>query len=322
MSQDKIQLPGLEDVQAAAKRIAPWCVRTPLVRFETDNPDTEIHLKLENIQHVGAFNVRAICNILLAAEPAQLEHGVYAVVSGNGGLALAWMARELELSARVYMRDSTQTWMVEKIRKLGASVELIPEDAWWQLIMEKGHAGEKGYYVDSLFGTEALAGYGTVVTELLEQLPSVETIVIPFGGGGLACGISTIIKALKSATRLVIAECDTATPLSAALEAGKPVPVDTGPSFVTGTTAPAVLEQMWPLLNDFVDDSIVVSLDDIADAVRLIFSQAHVSAEGAGALPLAAALKGRGIKGKTVCLVSGGNIDAGMMSTILAGKTP
>ncbi len=322
MSQDRIQLPDLEDVQAAARRIAPFCVRTPLMPFESDNPDVEIHLKLENIQQMGAFNARAICNVLLSAEPEQLEQGVYAVVSGNGGLALAWMARELDVSARIYARESTQPWLVQKIQGLGASVELIPEDTWWQLIMDRGHTEEKAYYVDSLFGAQALAGYGTVVTELLEQLPSVETIVIPFGGGGLACGIASVIKSLKSATRLIIVECDTATPLTSALESGNPVRVETRSSFITGTTAPAVLDDMWPLLSKLVDDSIVVSRDEVADAVRKILNEAHVAAEGAGALPLAAVLKDKSIKGKTVCLVSGGNIDADMMSTILAGKTP
>ena len=322
MSDHNIQLPGLEDVQEAAKRIAPWCVRTPLMPLDLADPASEIYLKLENIQQIGVFKARAICNILLSADPTELEKGVYTLASGNGGLGLAWMARELELQARIYAPESAQATLVDRMRQLGSTVELMPGDEWWQLIVNKGKPDDPGYYVDGVRSAAALAGNGTVVTELLEQLPGVENIILPFGGGGLACGIAVIIKALKSATRIIVAECETATPVTAALEAGKPVLVETRPSFVTSANAPTVLQDMWPLLSEFIDDSIVVSTDDVAEAVRTIFRETHVVAEGSGALPLAAALKGAGVKGKTVCLVSGGNIDASMMSTILAGETP
>lgn len=322
MSNNTIKLPDLDDIHAAAKRIAPYCVRSPLLPLETGRRASDIYLKLENLQHIGVFKMRSISNILLCAEPEELERGVYTLASGNGGLGLAWLARELEINARIYAPLSAQPKLVEKMKLYGASVKLMDDAEWWQLIVDKGHPDENRFYVDAVRSEAALAGNGTVALEILEQLPAVENIIVPFGGGGLACGIATVIKALKSATRLIVAECDSATPVQAALEAGRPVQVETRPSFITSSRAPIVLEDMWPLLAEFVDESIVVSADQVADAVRILFNEKHVVAEGSGALPLAAALADDNIKGKTVCLVSGGNIDSAMMSTILARQTP
>lgn len=322
MKEGTITLPGLDDIYAAAKRLVPYNVRTPLVPLETADASKQIFLKLENLQHIGVFKVRCMGNILLSTAPETLENGVYTASSGNAGIGLAWMARELGIAARVYIPRSGPQSKLERMRRYGATIEVLDDDDWWQIILRAGHDADPGFYVDAVRSPVALAGNGTMAMEILEQLPSVENVVVPFGGGGVACGIGNMLKALKSSIRLIVAECETAAPVAAALDAGKPVNVETRPSFISGAGAPCVLAEMWPLVNELVEKSVVISQDQVADAIRLIFKERHVAAEGAGGLALAGALADAGIKGKTVCLVSGGNIDAAMMTTILAGATP
>ena len=162
-----------------------------------------------------------------------------------------------------------------------------------------------------------MAGNGTIGLEIIEQAPDVDTVIIPFGGGGLSCGIAAAIRAIKPDTRIIVAESDAATPLTAALQAGQPVTVEMQPSFISGAGASSVLEEMWPLVNELVDDTVVVSVANVANAMRLLFERCKVIAEGAGAIALAAALADKQPSGKTVCIVSGGNIDPEIMAAIL-----
>jgi threonine dehydratase len=172
-------------------------------------------------------------------------------------------------------------------------------------------------YIDAVRSPSALAGNGTIGLEIVEQLPDVDTIIVPFGGGGVACGIASAIRALKPGVRLIIAESDAATPLTAALQAGRPVPVTVRPSFISGAGAPSVLEEMWPLVSEFVDATVVSPVAEVAAAMKLLVERNDVVAEGAGAIPVAGALGCNAEHGKTVCVVTGGNIDPDVMAKIL-----
>lgn len=309
--------PTLDEIRAAARVLAPYIIRTPLLRLNTPDGKSEIYLKLENLQPIGAYKVRSMGNILLTADQDALRHGAYTASSGNAGLGLAWMAQQLGISARVYAPESSPLAKLGAIRKFGAVVHLLSHDAWWQIIENRGHATDPGLYADAVRDPAALAGNGTIGLEIIEQLPDVASVIVPFGGGGIACGIAAAIRALKPDTRIIVAESDAATPATEAFKAGQPVPVAVHPSFISGAGAPTVLKEMWPLINALVDATVVVPVSGVAAAIRFLCGHNHVVAEGAGAIAVAAALAGKAPPGKTVCVVSGGNIDLEVMAKIL-----
>ena len=309
--------PTLDEIHAAARVLAPYIIRTPLLRLNTPNGDSEIYLKLENLQAIGAYKVRSMGNILLSADPHLLRHGAYTASSGNAGLGLAWMAQQLGISARVYAPESSPEAKLSAIRKFGAVVHLLSHDAWWQIIENRGHATDPGLYADAVRDSAALAGNGTIGVEIIEQLPDVASVIVPFGGGGIACGIAAAIRALKPDTRIIVAESDAATPATEAFKAGRPVPVAVHPSFISGAGAPTVLKEIWPLISALIDETVVVPVSGVAAAIRVLCGHNHIVAEGAGAISVAAALAGKAPPGKTVCVVSGGNIDLEVIAKIL-----
>jgi len=309
--------PALADIRTAAEALAPYIIRSPLMQMKHGGRSSAIFLKLENLQVTGAFKVRPMGNVLLNADPAALQKGAYTASSGNAGLGLAWMANELQLAATVYAPDTAPVDKLAAIRRLGAQLHLLSAGEWWRIIENCGHPGDPGLYVDAVRDPSAMAGNGTIGLEIIEQAPDVDTVIIPFGGGGLSCGIAAAIRALKPDTRIIVAETDAAAPLTAALQAGRPQTVEMKPSFVSGAGAPSVLEEMWPLVRELVDATVVVPVADVANAIRLLFERSKVIAEGAGAIALAAALASNGSFGKTVCVISGGNIDPQVMAAIL-----
>lgn len=312
-----LNAPTLNEIRAAARLLAPHIIRTPLLRLNRADGPHEIYLKLENLQPIGVFKVRSMGNAMLTADKDEMRNGVYTASSGNAGLGLAWMAQRIGVMATIYAPDSGSAGKLAAARDLGAGIERLSDEQWWHIIENGGHPTDPGLYVDAVRSQSAMAGNGTIGLEIVEQLPDVDTIVVPFGGGGVACGIASAIRALKSDTRLVVAESNAATPVTAAFRKGEPVPVAVTPSFITGAGAPSVLQEMWPLVSEFVDDTVVVPVAEVAAAVRLLAERNHIVAEGAGAIPLAGALAGRTWTGKTVCVITGGNIDAEVMAKIL-----
>ena len=207
------------------------------------------------------------------------------------------------------------------LESLDAEVRRVPYDDWWNAILNRGIDDMAARYIDA-DGPRAMAGSGTVGLEIIQQLPDVDTVLCSFGGGALACGVAKAVKALKPATRVLACELETATPLTAALEAGEPMEVTYTRSFVSGMGSTQVLPAMWPVIRDCLDGSAVVSLRQVCDAIRIMIDSNHVVAEGAGAAPVAAALAGHAGTGKIVCVVSGGNLGRDDLAEILAGRIP
>ncbi len=309
--------PTLQQIRAAATRLAPHITRTPLLRLNHCERESEIFLKLENLQPIGVFKVRSMGNAMMTADESVLRDGAYTASSGNAGLGLAWAANKLGIRATIYAPESAPTTKLDAARSLGARIHQLSDDRWWQIIENSGHPTDPGLYVDAVRNPAAMAGNGTIGLEIVQQLPDVARVIVPFGGGGVASGIASAIRALKPDVRIVVAESDAAAPLTAALQAGHPVPVDVKPSFISGAGAPSVLKEMWPILSELIEDTVVSSVSDVADAVRLLFESNRVIAEGAGAIAVAGALSGKVGTGKTVCVVTGGNIDGEIMAKIL-----
>ena len=194
-----------------------------------------------------------------------------------------------------------------------------PYDDWWNVIVEGRADGIDGLFVHPVTDPAVMAGNGTIGLEILEDLPDPDAVVIPYGGGGLTCGIASAIKALRPATRIVTAEPEGGGALAAAMAAGQPATVDFRASFVDGAGSRRVLDSMWPRVRPLVDRAVSIPVPEVAAAIRTLAERARVIAEGAGALAPAAALSGQAGPGKVVCVVSGGNLDLGLLASILNG---
>jgi threonine dehydratase len=232
---------------------------------------------------------------------------------------VAWAGRELGLAATIAVPEHAPQAKLDAIERLGGQVVKLPYDDWWQAIVTSRVDGVEGLFVHPVQDEAVMAGNGTIGLEIIDDLPDPDAVVIPYGGGGLTVGIASAVRALRPEVRVYTAEPATGAALAAALDAGEPVDVEYTASFVDGSGSRRVLDSMWPRVRPLVDGGFSVPIADTAAAVRVLAARAHVVAEGAGALALAAALAGRAGTGKVVCIVSGGNINPGKLSEILQG---
>ncbi len=314
----------LGSIRAARERIAGAAIRTPLVQLDLAGgreapADVEVWLKLEMLQPVGSFKIRGAANAMALMERSELARGVVTASAGNMAQGVAWNARRLGLSCTVVAPDHAPEAKIRAVKRLGANVLTVPFDEWWQAFADRGRPGVEGAFVHAFDDERVMAGNGTIGLELIEDLPDVDTVLVPWGGGGLTCGIASAVKALRPSCRVLAVEVETGAPLSASLAAGRPATVDYTPSFVDGIGSKTVFASMLERAQRLLGGSVVVSLDEVAAAVRLLATRVHVVAEGAGAAALAAALSGRAGTGRMACIVSGGSIDAGTLAKILTG---
>jgi threonine dehydratase len=312
----------LEEIRRARGEIARTAVRTPLVKLHAPESPAEIYLKLENLQPIGSFKLRGAYNAARRANPAEVGKGLITASAGNMGQGVAWAARELGVPCTVTVPDYAPETKVSAMERLGARVLKAPFDEWWNAIEESRVNGVEGLFLHPVENEQVMAGNGTIGLEILEDLADPDAVLIPFGGGGLTTGIASAIKAERPDTKVYAVEQDTAAPLNATLEAGSMQTIEYRQSFVDGAGAKALLPKMWGLVEPLIDGAHRVSLDEVASAIRVLAERVRVIAEGAGALAPAAALSGRAGEGKLVCIVSGGNIDFAVLSTILSGETP
>jgi threonine dehydratase len=296
-------------------------LRTPLVRLEIDTR-VPVYLKLENLQPMGAFKLRGAANALLALEPAEIAGGVYTASAGNMAQGVAWAARALGVAATAVVPESAPLAKLRAIERLGARALRVPFDRWWQTMIDHAFPGLDGLFVHPFADTRVMAGNGTIALEILEDLPEVATVLVPYGGGGLSCGIAAALRALRPEARVYGCEVDAAAPLGASFAAGEPRAIDYRPNFVDGISGKSVMAEMWPLTRRLLAGARAVSVEQTARAVQLLAERQHVVAEGAGAVPVAAALAADDLPGPVVCIVSGGNIDSDKLATILGGGVP
>jgi threonine dehydratase len=294
---------------------------SPLVRLDVEAP-CEIWLKLECVQPIGSFKLRGAASAIRQAEPGEWRDGVWTTSAGNMAQGVCWMARELGVPATVVAPDHAPQAKLDAIVRLGGRVIPVPFDTWWSTMEDGAYPGLVGLFVHPVLDERVMAGNGVIGLELAERLDRIDAVTVPWGGGGLTTGIASALAAVSPSTRIVACEPETGAPLTASLAAGHPVSVDYRPSFVDGAGGKALLPAMWERAQALVANAVAVPLDDVARAVSLLATRAHVVAEGAGALALAAAMAGHAGDGRVVCIVSGGNIDPGRLTTILAGTVP
>jgi len=252
-----------------------------------------------------------------------LENGVWTVSAGNWALGLAWAAKKLGVKCTIVLPTHAPTTKLEKILNLGAEVIKVPADKFFEIFVTRTHEGVEGTFVHAFSDPAVMAGNGTIGLEILEDLPDVDTVLVAWGGGGLACGVASAIRAIKPDVKIYACEIETSQPLTASFKSGKAATnADYAHSFVDGISAPWVLPEMFELAKPLIEDTLVVSLEETVEAIKLLAVQNSVIAEGAGAVSVAAALSGRAGTGKIVCIISGGNIDLEKLVKIFQGKIP
>ena len=294
---------GTAEIESARARLRGVIARTPVVR----GADEGVHLKLENLQPTGSFKVRPIGNAILSRSPAELAAGVHTYSSGNSAIAMAWMAKRLGIAATAVVTEGSPESKLALLRSLDARIVAQPFAQWWSAVTSGHHPEFDNLYIDAVRDPAAFAGNGTIAREILEDLPDVDAVFVPFGGGGLACGLANAMRTLQPAVKVIVCELASAHPFKSAREAGRPVDVPCDPGFVTGVGFGSVLPEMWPIASRLIDDVLTVPLSEVVAAIRLLAEKNKVIAEGAGAIPVAAALANRH-RFKNVCaVVSGGN---------------
>lgn len=312
----------LDDVRAARERIAGVISRTPLVKLRHGSPAQgapDVWLKLENLQPINSFKLRGAANAVAMLSSEARARGVWTVSAGNAGQGVAFAAREYGVPCTVIAIETAPETKIERMRALGARIVKAPFDACWRALEEGTFPGAEGTFVHPFDDHDFIAGNATVGLEILEDLPGVRTVIAAIGGGGLLVGAGSAIRALAPAVRILGAEPETASPGAVSFAAGEARAFEGWQaSFVDGAGGKSILPRMWRRMQGVVDGSIVVSLDETRRAMRTIAERARVIAEGAAALPVAAALSGRAGEGPIVAIVSGGNVDLAKFAELIA----
>lgn len=307
---------SLADVVEARARISDVVTPTPVLRLDDAPGSGPVWLKLETLQPIGSMKLRGVLNAVRAAGDAAVGRGLVTVSSGNLGRAVAWTARMLGAEATVVVPSHAPDLKVAAIEALGARVKRVDYDTWWRALLDSRVPGVDGHFIHPVLDADVIAGAGTVALEVLEQVPDVATIVVPFGGGSLAIGSAVTVREARPSVGVMAVEPDTAAPLTASFAAGADTAVEYRPSFVDAAGGKALLPGVWQSAQGLLAGSVAVSLREVEDAVRTLARRARTIAEGAGALSTAAVYTNRVPNGTRVCVVSGGNIDLSVLAAI------
>ena len=310
MMLERVRPIELSEIQEARKRIEKTIVRTPLIRLELGPDYPDVRLKLENLQPINAYKLRGAANAVALLPETECKRGVWTISAGNAGQGVAYAARKAGMPCTVVVIETAPTSKLERMRALGAKLIPVPYDVAWKALEERLFSGAEGTFVHPFDDHNFIAGHATMGLEILEDAPDTVAVIASIGGGGLITGVGSAIKALKPEIKVWGAEPETAAPAALSFEVGSPqVFKNWKPSFVDGAGGQSMFPRMWDRMKSVVDGYIVVSLDDTKNAMRLMAEKARIISEGAGALPVAAALTGKAGKGPIVAIVSGGNID-------------
>jgi threonine dehydratase len=302
--------PTLEEIRAARERIRCLVTRTPLIRLHHGSDKPEIWLKLENLQPINAFKIRGASNAVAMLSPEARAKGVWTISAGNAGQGVAYAAREAGIPCTVVAIETAPDTKLERMRDLGARLVKAPFDACWTAMESRSFPGVEGTFIHPFDDDDFVTGNATLGLEIVEDLPQVKTVIAAIGGGGLISGIGSGVRELAPHVNILGAEPETAAPGALSFEKGSPQKFEAWqPTFVDGAGGKSIFPRMWERMQGVVDGSVVVTLDEVKHAMRVVAEKTRVIAEGAGALAVAAALSGRAGDGPIVAVISGGNID-------------
>ncbi|MBI1757441.1 MAG: pyridoxal-phosphate dependent enzyme [Fimbriimonas ginsengisoli] len=309
----------LAEIVEARKRIAPIIARTPLFRLELGAGYPDIRLKLENLQPINAYKIRGAANAVAMLSESERRLGVWTISAGNAGQGVAYAARRAGVPCTVVGIETAPASKLERMKALGARLVLVSYEGAWEALDDRAFPGVEGTFIHPFDDQNFITGHATMGLEILEDAPDTVAVIAAIGGGGLITGVGSAIKALRPEIKVWGAEPETAAPFSLSFAAGSPQAFPNWKaSFVDGAGGQSVFPRMFERMKPIVDGSIVVTLDQTMQAMRLMAEKARVIAEGAGALGLAGALTGKAGQGPIVAIVSGGNIDLDTFCEILA----
>ncbi|HWY51346.1 MAG TPA: pyridoxal-phosphate dependent enzyme [Chthoniobacterales bacterium] len=316
---DPVRPIRLDEIKQARERIAQTIVRTPLVRLELGPDFPDVRLKLENLQPINAYKLRGAANAVAMLSETERKRGVWTISAGNAGQGVAYAARRAGVRCTVVAIETAPDSKLERMRALGAKLILVSYDKAWKALDDRAFPGAEGTFVHPFDDDNFIAGHGTMGLEILEDAPDTKAIIASIGGGGLITGVASAIKGIKPEVKIFGAEPETAAPAALSFEKDSPqVFKDWKASFVDGAGGQSMFPRMWDRMKPLVDDYIVVTLEETKKAMRLMAEKTRVISEGAGALPLAAALTGKAGRGPIVAIVSGGNIDMNKFFELIA----
>ena len=307
----------LAEVDEARRNIQSVALRTPLVRCHAEAP-CALYLKLENLQPIGSFKIRGAANVMALTPREKLARGVLTASAGNMAQGVAFCAQRMGIPATIVAPDTAPATKIRAVERMGGRVIKAPFAEWWNTFETRSYPGVEATFIHAFDDPHVMAGNGTIALELLEDLPDLDAVVIPWGGGGLSCGIAAVLRARVPKVKIYAAEIETAAPLAPSLAAGEPRTVEYQPSFVDGIGGKMVFPSMFELAKKLLDGSLVVSLKEAAHAMKLVAERSRVIIEGASACAVAAALSGRAGSGKVVAIISGGNIDLDRFAEIIS----
>lgn len=311
----------LDEIREARKRIEKTSVRTPLVRLELGPKFPDIRLKLENLQPINAYKLRGAANAVAMLPEAERKRGVWTISAGNAGQGVAYAARQSGVPCTVVVIDAAPESKIERMRALGAKLIPVPYEVAWQALEDRSYPGAAGTFVHPFDDHNFIAGHGTMGLEILEDAPDTTAVIASIGGGGLITGVGSAIKALKPDVKIWGVEPETAAPAALSFEKGSPQVFENWKSsFVDGAGGRSVFPRMWERMKPVVDGYLVVTLEETKNAMRLMAEKARVISEGAGAMPLAAALSGKVGQGPIVAIVSGGNVDLAVFCELIGAS--
>jgi threonine dehydratase len=309
--------PSLNEFKAAAKRLEPIIVRTPLIPYRGKDQDTNILLKPEILQVVNSFKIRGVFNAVASLSQAEKAKGISTVSAGNTAQALAWTARYFGISARSIMPDTAPLPKIEAVKAYGGTPVLIPISEVFQFLQEHLWEQEPYSFIHPWTNRDVMIGHGSIGLEIMDDAPDVETVFVPVGGGGLMSGVGSAIKAINPSVRIYAVEPEGCPALRTAVDHGQPITVECK-TICDGVAVPYITDEMFPLLNELIDDVILVSERSVRRSIRSLLLNNKMLAEPSGALALAAAQKlAPAQRGKSVCLVTGGSISFELMLEIL-----
>jgi threonine dehydratase len=311
----------IDEIKAARKRIAGTIVRTPLLKLELGPDFPDIRLKLENLQPINAYKLRGAANAVAMLPEQERKRGVWTISAGNAGQGVAYAARQAGVPCSVVAIESAPQAKLDRMRALGAKLFPVSYDVAWKTLEDRSYPGADGTFIHPFDDHNFIAGHATMGLEILEDAPDAAAIIASIGGGGLITGVGSAVKALKPEIKVFGVEPETAAPAALSFEKGSPQVFENWQaSFVDGAGGQSVFPRMWERMRPLVDDYFVVTLEETKKAMRLMAEKARIISEGAGAMPLAAALAGKAGNGPIVAIVSGGNIDLQKFCELIAGS--
>src|SRR5213596_2617066 len=301
---------ALSEIRDAQKRIAGTIVRTPLIRLDLGPGFPDVRLKLENLQPINAYKLRGAANAVALLSDAERRRGVWTISAGNAGQGVAYAARAAGVPCTVVAIETAPAAKPERMRALGAKLVLVPYAVAWEALDDRSYPGVEGTFIHPFDDQNFITGHATMGLEILEDAPDTVAIIAAIGGGGLVPGVASAVKALRPEINVWGAEPETAAPAALSFAKGSPqVFLEWRATFVDGAGGQSLFPRMWQRMKPVVDGYLVVTLEQTKNAMRLLAEKARIIAEGAGALPVAAALSGKAGNGPVVAIISGGNVD-------------